>query len=92
MTASMGGEVQSNRLFGAAPESTLPGTQALDAAGENLGDFVVVVRTLVARSDSPVRASLGAGSEDVGMHTDYILGAKTNCRAATSATGPPPLS
>jgi hypothetical protein len=92
MTASMGGEVQSNRLFGAAPGGTLAGAQALDAEREYLRDLVEVVRTLVARSDSPVRASLGAGSEDVGMHTDYILGAKTNCRAAASATGPPPLS
>jgi hypothetical protein len=43
MTASMGGEVQSNRLFGAAPESTLAGAQALDAEGEDgrhLGEVV----------------------------------------------------
>ena len=88
----MGGEVQSNRLFGAAPESALAGAQPLDTEGEDLRDLVEVVRILVARSDSPVRASLGAGSEDVGMHTDYILGAKMNCRATTSATSPPPLS
>ena len=43
MTASMGGEVQSNRLFGAAPKGTLAGTQALDAEGENLGDLMEVV-------------------------------------------------
>lgn len=43
MTASMGGEVQSNRLFGAAPESALAGAQALDAEGEDLGDLVEVV-------------------------------------------------
>jgi hypothetical protein len=43
MTASMGGEVQSNRLFGAAPGSTLAGAQALDAEGEDgrhLGEVV----------------------------------------------------
>jgi hypothetical protein len=43
MTASMGGEVQSNRLFGAAPESTLAGTQAADAQGEDSGDLGQVV-------------------------------------------------
>ena len=43
MTASMGGEVQSNRLFGAAPEGTLAGAQATDAEGEDgrhLGEVV----------------------------------------------------
>jgi hypothetical protein len=43
MTASMGGEVQSNRLFGAAPESTLAGAQALDAEGEDGGNLGEVV-------------------------------------------------
>jgi hypothetical protein len=43
MTASMGGEVQSNRLFGAAPESTLAGTQAVDAEGKDGGDLGEVV-------------------------------------------------
>ena len=43
MTASMGGEVQSNRLFGAAPESALAGAEAADAEGEDGGDFVEMV-------------------------------------------------
>ena len=43
MTASMGGEVQSNRLFGAAPESALASAQALDAEGEDGGDLGEVV-------------------------------------------------
>jgi hypothetical protein len=43
MTASMGGEVQSNRLFGAAPESALARPQAMDAEGEDGGDLVEVV-------------------------------------------------
>lgn len=62
MTASMGGEVQSNRLFGAAPESTLAGAQALDAEGEDGGDLGEVVgriamtglgRTAAAHQASP---------------------------------------
>jgi hypothetical protein len=43
MTASMGGEVQSNRLFGGAPESALAGAQAADAEGQDggyLGEMV----------------------------------------------------
>jgi hypothetical protein len=43
MTASMGGEVQSNRLFGAAPESALARAQATDAEGEDCGDLGEVV-------------------------------------------------
>jgi len=43
MTASMGGKVQSNRLFGAAPESTLASAQALNAEGQDGGDLVEVV-------------------------------------------------
>jgi hypothetical protein len=43
MTASMGGEVQSNRLFGAAPESALASAQALDAEGEDGRDFGEVI-------------------------------------------------
>ena len=43
MTASMGGEVQSNRLFGAAPGSTLAGAQAVDGEREDGGDLVEVV-------------------------------------------------
>jgi hypothetical protein len=43
MTASMGGEVQSNRLFGAAPESTLAGAQAVDGEGEDGRHLVKVV-------------------------------------------------
>ena len=43
MTASMGGEVQSNRLFGAAPESTLAGAEAVDGEGEDLGDLMEMV-------------------------------------------------
>jgi len=35
----MGGEVQSNRLFGAAPESTLACTETVDAKGEDAGDL-----------------------------------------------------
>jgi hypothetical protein len=43
MTASVGVEVQSNRLFGAALRSALAGAQALDAEGEDgrhLGEVV----------------------------------------------------
>jgi hypothetical protein len=43
MTASLGGEVQPNCLFGAAPESALAGAQALDAEGEDGGDLCEVV-------------------------------------------------
>jgi hypothetical protein len=43
MTASMGSEVQSKRLFGAAPGSALAGAQALDAEREDGGDLVEVV-------------------------------------------------
>ena len=43
MTASVAREVQSNRLFGAAPGSTLAGAQALDGEGEDLGNLVEVV-------------------------------------------------
>jgi hypothetical protein len=43
MTASMGGEVQSNRLFGAAPGGALARAQAMDGEGEDLGDLVEVV-------------------------------------------------
>jgi hypothetical protein len=39
----MGGEVQSNRLFGAIPESTLARAQALDSEGEDGGDLMEVV-------------------------------------------------
>ena len=51
MTASMGGEVQSNRLFGAAPEITLAGAQALDGEGERMAAASVRWSVLI-ESDS----------------------------------------
>ena len=56
MTASMGGEVQSNRLFGAAPESALACTQATDAEGEDGGDLSEVVGSGFAVGRERVRA------------------------------------
>lgn len=43
MTASMGGEVQSNRLFGAASGGALASAQALDAEDKDGGDLGEVV-------------------------------------------------
>ena len=67
MTASMGGEVQSNRLFGAAPEGTLAGAQAVDAEGEDGGDLVEVVGwvavTGLDRSAAAHQASPGSGRQ-----------------------------